>query len=101
MDIYNHNQSQSNFTTDGQSVSPSWCSAPLGTHGQFFPLCFSSGYYGPCPSGAPSLASGRFCNLSRVSVFVVVVQYTQSYIQISTICIYTVNYVCAVHTIYK
>jgi hypothetical protein len=101
MAIYKHNQSQSNFTTDGQSVSPSCVQPRLGHMASIFPLCFSSGYYCPCPSGAPSLASGRFCNLSQVSVFVVVVQYIQSYIPISTICIYTVNYVCAVHTIYK
>jgi hypothetical protein len=27
-------QSQSHFTTDGQSVCLSWCRAPYGTHGQ-------------------------------------------------------------------
>jgi hypothetical protein len=26
--------SQSQVTTDGQSVSPSWCRAPSGAHGQ-------------------------------------------------------------------
>jgi hypothetical protein len=29
-------QSQSHVTTDGQSVSPSWCRAPSGAHDQIF-----------------------------------------------------------------
>jgi hypothetical protein len=31
-------QSQSHVTTDGQSVSPSWCRAPSGAHDQIFLL---------------------------------------------------------------
>jgi hypothetical protein len=39
-------QSQSHFTTDGQSVSPSWCQAPSGAHDQIFIYLFFESY---CP----------------------------------------------------
>jgi hypothetical protein len=46
-------QSQSHMTTDGQSVSKSWCRAPSGAHESYsFHFC-----------GAPSLTRGRFCLL--------------------------------------
>jgi hypothetical protein len=65
-------QSQSHITTDGQSVSMSWCRAQSGTFDQsfFFPSKFLS-----CLLGAPSLTRGRVCH---VPVFVIEVYHSQS-----------------------
>jgi hypothetical protein len=54
-------QSQSHFTTDGQSVSPSWCRAQSGAHDQIFILYES---YCPVYMGRPLLTRGRVCHLS-------------------------------------
>jgi hypothetical protein len=54
-------QSQSYNTTDGQSVSTSWCRAQSGTFDQrffFFKVTVLSFL------GAPSLTRGRVCHLS-------------------------------------
>jgi hypothetical protein len=50
-------QSQSHITTDGQSVSKSWCRAPSGPHDQIFDS------YGLVLRGAPSLTRGWVCLL--------------------------------------
>jgi hypothetical protein len=52
-------QSQSYITTDGQSVSMSWCRAQSGTFDQRFILSYSLVLF-----GAPSLTRGRVCHLS-------------------------------------
>jgi hypothetical protein len=54
-------QSQSYFTTDGQSVSMSWCRAQFGTFDQRF---FFVESYSLVLFGAPSLTRGRVCHLS-------------------------------------
>jgi hypothetical protein len=64
-------QSQSHITTDGQSVSMSWCRAQSGTFEQNF---FSSKLLYSL-FGAPSLTRGRGCH---VSVFVIAVYNSQS-----------------------
>jgi hypothetical protein len=64
-------QSQSHITTDGRSVSMSWCPAHSGTCDQiFFPNLLS------CLCGAPSLTRGRVSLLSVQSI--VVSQYLHS-----------------------
>jgi hypothetical protein len=57
-------QSQSPITTDGQSVSQSWCRAPSGAHDQMF---VSVGQFLVCQSGGPS---DEGSDLSFVIVFV-------------------------------
>jgi hypothetical protein len=72
-------QSQSHVTTDGQSVSQSWCRAPSRTHDQI--LVLYNDYCGLCPLGAPSLTRGWVCHLSEVFVmFYVVSEYLHQYI---------------------
>jgi hypothetical protein len=56
------NQGQSPKATDGQSVSPSWCQVPSGTHDQIFLLVWKL-LSSPC--GAPSLTRGRVSPLSE------------------------------------
>jgi hypothetical protein len=58
-------QSQSHITTDGQSVSTSWCQALIW---DFSPEKFSPPKFLSCLFGAPSLTRGRVCH---VSVFVI------------------------------
>jgi hypothetical protein len=55
-------QNQSHFTTDGQSVSRSWCRAHLGLMTRYLVL-FDS--YGRFFCGALSLTRGRVCLLSE------------------------------------
>jgi hypothetical protein len=55
------NQSQSHVTTDGQSVSMSWCHVRFGTCDQ---ILFSVCKLLCCLCGAPSLTRGRACLLS-------------------------------------
>jgi hypothetical protein len=84
-------QSQSHVTTDGRSVSQSWCRAPSGTQGLMTRfLVLYNDYCGLCPLGAPSLTRGWVCHLSevfvmflcRVRIFTTVYTlYTISYVQ--------------------
>jgi hypothetical protein len=52
--------SQSHFTTDNQSVSPSWCRAPSGAHDQ---ILISVWHLLFCQCRAPPLTRGRVCHL--------------------------------------
>jgi hypothetical protein len=61
-----HRQSQSHFTTDGQSVSMSWCRAQSGTFDQRYLFIFFLNY-SLVLFGAPSLTRGRVCHLSVYS----------------------------------
>jgi hypothetical protein len=89
-------QSQSYFTTGGQSVSMSWCRAQSGTFDQRF--FFES--YSLVLFGAPSLTRGRVCHLSVYSQSTVVSQYLhnlykicvthKSHVQYLTLSIYVV-----------
>jgi hypothetical protein len=60
-DYHFRNQSQSHVTTDGQSVSTSWCQIHSGTCDQ---ILFSVWKLLCCLCGAPSLTRGRICLLS-------------------------------------
>jgi hypothetical protein len=56
-------QSQSDFTTDGQSASLSWCQATIRAHDQFFFLLeIFFRQLRVCYFVAPSLTRGRACN---------------------------------------
>jgi hypothetical protein len=60
-------QSQSHVTTDGQSVSMSWCRGPSGSRDQMFITVWRLLL---CLCWTPSLTRGRFCRLSaRVCIF--------------------------------
>jgi hypothetical protein len=73
--VYLSHQSQSHITTDGQSVSMSWCQAQSGTFDQKYFFSFSK--LRSCLCGEPSLTRGRVCHLS---VLVNTVYSTQSVI---------------------
>jgi hypothetical protein len=51
----------SHVTTDGQSVSPSWCRAPFGAHDQILITVWQLLF---CRCRAPPLTRGRVCHLS-------------------------------------
>jgi hypothetical protein len=53
-----HNQRH--ITTDGRSISKSWCQAPSGAHDHIFITLWQLRY---CFCGAPSLTRGRICLL--------------------------------------
>jgi hypothetical protein len=53
-------QSQSHIATDGQSVSKSWCRAPIWAHDQIFITVW---HLRSCYCGAPSLTRGQVCLL--------------------------------------
>jgi hypothetical protein len=59
-------QSQSHITTDGESVSKSWCRAPSGAHDQIFITVWQ---LRSCFCGAPSLTRGRVCLPLASAVF--------------------------------
>jgi hypothetical protein len=86
-------QSQSHITSDGQSVSMSWCQAQSGTFDQR--LFFSK--LPSCLFGAPSLRRGRFCH---VSVVVIEVYNSQS-LFITNIFIKLKIYMCYTHLQYN
>jgi hypothetical protein len=70
----NRSQSWSHITTDGQSASSSWCSAPFGASDQMLHLSDNYFLYFSCK--APSLTRGRICNLqcngaSSISSYIV------------------------------
>jgi hypothetical protein len=58
-------QSQSHITTDGQSVSKSWCRAPSGAHDQIFIIVWQLRFF----CAAPSLTRGRLCLLYMLLAF--------------------------------
>jgi hypothetical protein len=58
--LKNHSRSQSHVTTDGQSVSLSWCQNPSGAQNQIF-VNIRQLWVRWC--GAPSLTSGWVCRL--------------------------------------
>jgi hypothetical protein len=60
-------QSQSYFTTDGQSVSMSWCRAQFGTFDQRYYFFFFLKVAVLSYFGAPSLTRSRVCHLSVYS----------------------------------
>jgi hypothetical protein len=60
MRIQSQSQSQSHIVTDGQSLSKSWCRAPIWAHDQIF---FTVWHLPSCFCGAPSLTRGRVCHL--------------------------------------
>jgi hypothetical protein len=80
-------QSQSHITTDGQSVSMSWCRAQSGTFDQSFFLNLLS-----CLFGAPSLTRGWVCH---VSVFVIEVYNSLVYLQQ---CLHSIKHLHVLHT---
>jgi hypothetical protein len=67
-------QSQSYVMTDSQSASPSWCQDPSGTRDQFFFLLeIIFRQLRVCYFVAPSLMSGRICNLLLLLVLTIAV----------------------------
>jgi hypothetical protein len=82
-------QSQGYFTTDGQSVSMSWCRAQSGTFDQSFFFFFN---YSLALFGAPSLTRGRVCHLSVYSQSTVVSQYLHNLYTICTILPSSLNH---------
>jgi hypothetical protein len=53
---------QSHITTDGQSISQSWCQAPSGAQAKIFVIVR---YLPLCRCGTPPLTRGRICHFLR------------------------------------
>jgi hypothetical protein len=81
-------QSQSHVTTDGQSVSHSWCRAPSGTHDHIFsPIYMTISVF--VLLGRPLWREGG-CNLSKSlsykNIYIVINSYSIIYIIQNDIC---------------